>query len=648
MAPNHPRPRNSEGRMRTHSPPSSETHLSIDGEIDLMQEEDAALLEIGVRDTCSSGFTPVFAPVPNSPSSLRRIEETSIGLCDTLNRESRFNISDNQDVNFSLEHGAITDNNLTQTSEFQFLEEDPPSEDVLSDRFRCLSGDIRSASRILDEEGTGNEAEDNLGLSPISVRDNMPSPEVDNSSGDLNISLEISSSDDQRCLSYNRKMSEAVQFAEAVGEMPPLNHTEVRLIIEENDSDSDYDDENDDEVCVETTSLPQSEPSSELKKYTSSVCVKNEIDNKTPKTEKIAKEATNDSSQLQKPKKERPHRSLNKAPAYSFLDRLPNGVNTQNFVYRGIVSNPPEITKRGISRGNYAQLHRKAWLEVSDKYHRYGKNLRLYYKFWESLGYPTNQFFDWLDSKGEAAGQPLPCLEECQRTRLDSDTVLYITNPDITAKYELSIATDEKGRVLVYDRDANLVDTGPDGWIFVLRDGMLYGARKVTSVTGQSKKRFHHSSFFCGKAVAAAGILITGDDGIIQRVYPHSGHYRPGEADMQRMLFHLHDKGADLRTFDVDLQQILHVTRDSQKKGEDGTEKKKKKTQSLYLMPALYLARFLAHKARAIGKGLFDQIHMIRKSDATNVTEALEICEEGGYWVKIRHGQKSDVSSLPL
>ena len=60
--------------------------------------------------------------------------------------------------------------------------------------------------------------------------------------------------------------------------------------------------------------------------------------------------------------------------------------------YKGVTL--PDITKRGISRGNYAQLHRKAWLEVSDKYHRYGKNLRMYYKHWEKLGHPFNMFFD--------------------------------------------------------------------------------------------------------------------------------------------------------------------------------------------------------------------------------------------------------------
>lgn len=621
MAPNDPRTRDREHEKCNVPTPSSEIKLSTDGEKDVMQEEDADLLEIGVRDTCSSGFTPHFAPVPNSPSSLRRMEDISIGQCESHSRESRRNNSDNQDINFSIENRAITDDNLMQISEFQLLEDDTP-EDGISNRFRCLSGDIRPLSRNFEEEATSDEIDENHGLSPISVRDNMPSPELDNGSGDLNISVDSSSRLDHRSLSYNRRMNEAAQFAEAVGEMPPLDHSEVRLIIEE--TDSDYgDDSDDEEVCVETTSLSHTEPSSEPRS-------KSETIKEPLETEATAQKAV---------KIETCRRFWKHQPTYSFLDKLPDGVNSQDFVYKGIVSNPPEITKRGISRGNYAQLHRKAWLEVSDKYHRYGKNLRLYYKHWESLGYPTNQFFDWLDSKGEAAGQPLPCLEECNRTKLDSDTVLYIANPDITAKYELSIAINPQGKAFIHDVNGKPVDTGPDGWIFVLRDGVLYGARKVTSVTGQSKKRFHHSSFFCGKAVAAAGILITEADGVLTRVYPHSGHYRPGEADMQRMLFHLHDKGVDLRSFDVDMQQILHVTRDSQKKGEDGVEKKKKKTQSLYLLPAIYLARLLAHKARAIGKGLFDQIHMIRKSGATNVTEALEVCDEGGYWSKLARGR---------
>jgi hypothetical protein len=115
------------------------------------------------------------------------------------------------------------------------------------------------------------------------------------------------------------------------------------------------------------------------------------------------------------------------------------------------------------------------------------------------------------------------------------------------------------------DVDGDPVQTGPDGWIFVLRDNELYAAQKVTSVSGHSKQRFHHSSFFGGKAVAAAGIFITDENGVLTRLYPHSGHYRPGEAHMQRVLFFLYHKGVDLRTFEMDTQQILHVARDATK-----------------------------------------------------------------------------------
>lgn len=428
--------------------------------------------------------------------------------------------------------------------------------------------------------------------------------------------------------------------------------------------------------------------------------------------------------------------TMPKTRGTGFLDKLPDNYNSKpetskqlNFVYKGIQSNPPEIVKQGMQRGNYAQLHRKAWLEVSDKYHRYGKNLRLYYRYWESLGFPTNMFFDWLDSKGEAAGQPLPEIEECPRSKLDSDTVLYITNPEITQTYRISFVPtsdnpneatvssadplnspdsfDEQKtsrlsgnhiqsslhslnqnnhlrKGLVLDVDNNPVVTGPDGWIFVLRDNFMYGAPKVTTAGGfpcsnfrgkQLQQRFHHSSFFGGKAVAAAGIFITDENGILIRLYPHSGHYRPGEAHMQRVLFHLYHKGIDLRTFEMDIQQILHINRDGEDKAKskskrqhpidnlekqstgpdtaivpsdvisnklanispsnDEKDKKKRKTESLHLMPAILVACFLAHKARFIGEGIFSQIHKIRKHGAeiTNVTEALNIIDEGGcFW----------------
>jgi hypothetical protein len=451
-----------------------------------------------------------------------------------------------------------------------------------------------------------------------------------------------------------RRVSEAIQFAQAVGEEIALNRDDLCIIDDDTEDEDDDDDDDDDENGDNTeskervalnTSIHESVLSPDYlmipitpKKIDQALLA----DHETP----LTKRSIVHSPKLNHRRKARPmwpfthHSDME----FSFMNHLSDGTGDRSdFVYKGICANPPEITKRGIQRGNYAQLHRKAWLEVSDKYHRYGKNLRLYYRFWERLGFPTNQFFEWLDSKGEAAGQPLPNIEEIPRSVLDSDTVLYITNPNVSERYALNIVVGDDGRGLVVDVDEDPVHTGPDGWIFILRDNVMYGAPKITSVTGHSKQRFHHSSFFCGKAVASAGIIITDNQGYLTRLYPHSGHYRPGEAHMQRMLFFLHRKGVDLRTFEMDTQQLSHVSRekeDPKKKSGKGKmghssgdgksskgkeEKKVKKVDSLHLEKAVDVACFLAHKADFIGNGLFDKIHKIRKADVTSVSEALDL-----------------------
>jgi len=370
-----------------------------------------------------------------------------------------------------------------------------------------------------------------------------------------------------------------------------------------------------------------------------------------------------------------------KTSNYIFRHKLPlsgddDASENVEIAYRGI--KPPEVTKRGISRGNYAQLHRKAWLEVIDKDHRYGKNLRTYYKYWEKMGHPTNMFFDWLDSKGETDGKELPNLPECPREVLDSDRVLYtIDSEQQQSRYLLKIVPcvplSQTSSSLVFpaspsvwkneycadkpsmtdngnkhwnsfkliDRNGKPVITGMNGWIFVLRDHELYGAEKKTSISGASKHRFHHSSFFGGKAVAAAGIIITDANGCLTRLYPHSGHYRPGEAHMQRMLYHLHHCGVDLCSFLVDMQQIMHVSREIRDErtpkggncdiGANGPKvPKAKKTDSLHLKDGKYVALFLAHKARSIMKGLFRMIHKIRRVDPYCVRNILKSIDNGG------------------
>jgi len=633
----------------------------------LMKEEDAAILERGVRDSCSTGDTPLFAPINYaSPTGLSPLASGDVGIAASstttpeifrFKPDERLHALYEQEssvASFRSEHGdeeQVAGNMIpadgTKLTLPQCLSEvntGSNAEPAKVTFLRCLSGNIVPRSGNLEFCDQRNET-CFINLYPAPISEEFLRPTISEVS-DIELVEEettIKSKGMKNSKSYDRRLNEAAQFAEAVGEIPPSKMNETQAIIEEVESDSDEDSNN--EIHHNEHSpleIAKCKVAMDSKHLTKSLASHQSVVEPSKTENPLLDESFTETDEIvantcraRRPKT-RPVWPFKKkcfSSSYAFLHKLPEETNSEDFVYIGISSNPPEITKRGISRGNYAQLHRKAWLEVSDKYHRYGKNLRLYYRYWERLGFPTNQFFDWLDSKGEAAGEPLPNLPECPRSQLDSDTVLYISNPETTQKYSLTVVANEEGRGIVLDVDGDPVKTGPEGWIFVLRDNTVYGAQKITSVTGQSKQRFHHSSFFSGKAVAAAGIFLTDETGALTRLYPHSGHYRPGEADMQRMLFYLHHKKVNLRTFDMDTQQILHVARQEtfqkQTDGEQSKEKKKKKVDSLHLQPAVFVACFLAHKARFIREGVFDQIHKIRTSDVTSVSEALIAVDDG-------------------
>ena len=524
----------------------------------------------------------------------------------------------------------------------------------------------------------------------------------------------------QRSDSFDRRMSESAQFAESVGEAPDTIF--LKKIIEE-DSSSDFDDDEIDEEIADIMQLHGEEQENVQPVYHKDVegrdrQRRDDVDVTDQVREYSSDEigctisTTSEFNKLSIAEGGRnSHRELSPQEEYStpspspfksnwrpsftntvqppcyvdwhFTRQLsssvvnleaanPKGVVTNStsdadFAYRGIRANPPEITKRGLARGNYATMHRKAWLEVTDKHHRYGKNLRMYYKQWEDLGHPYHMFFDWLDSRGEAEGNPLPNLPEIPRSVLDSDTVLYITDPEISETYALDFMVNPiDGSAIILGQNGSPVETGTEGWIFVLRDQVFYGSQKViapskatTAAAGAPRsvspeiatprQRFHHSSFFGGKAVASAGIFLTDERGRLTKLYPHSGHYRPGEAHMQRVLFFLQQMGVDLSTFVVDMQQIFKVSRETaaakggnivsggdngkitngQDKENIGTSKncklwqnvsapaphtkKPKKLDCLQLLSAQEVAFFLAHKALMIEKGVFHQIHKIRR-----------------------------------
>ena len=105
------------------------------------------------------------------------------------------------------------------------------------------------------------------------------------------------------------------------------------------------------------------------------------------------------------------------------------------------------------------------------------------------------------------------------------------------------------------------VNTGSKGWIFVLLNGRLYACEKRTNTF----PRFHHSSFFAGASVSAAGMLVC-VNGKLTKLFPHSGHYRPLDRHLYSLLAFLRDKGVDLSAVQVDVQRVMKLSR-AQDKG---------------------------------------------------------------------------------
>ncbi|XP_020221615.1 IQ domain-containing protein IQM1 [Cajanus cajan] len=186
---------------------------------------------------------------------------------------------------------------------------------------------------------------------------------------------------------------------------------------------------------------------------------------------------------------------------------------------------------KGLSKDDKAQkLALQHWLEAIDPRHRYGHNLHMYYDIWfESQS--TQPFFYWLDV---GDGKEIN-LEKCPRTTLQRQCIKYL-GPKEREEYEVIV---ENGK-LVYRQNGGLVDTdGKSKWIFVLSTTRsLYVGRK-------QKGSFQHSSFLAGAATTAAGRLVA-QQGVLEAIWPYSGHYHPTEENFKEFISFLDEHNVDL------------------------------------------------------------------------------------------------------
>ncbi|KAG0370852.1 hypothetical protein BGX24_001911 [Mortierella sp. AD032] len=219
----------------------------------------------------------------------------------------------------------------------------------------------------------------------------------------------------------------------------------------------------------------------------------------------------------------------------------------------------------GVSTEEALVLLTEHWLEMSDKKHRYGSNLKVYHEHW--LGKDTSQnFFFWLD-KGE--GKEVD-IEEKPRAQLEEQRVRYLQEHE-RSEYAVKVIDG----LLYYKQSGLPVHTLPKSikegdevdisqvlpdanehdseetrlekkrirnkakFIYVTDpQGVLYIAQKV-------KGQFHHSSFLGGGTVCAAGGIIV-NQGKLIKINPKSGHYRPGQRHFVRLLRFLEAMGISL------------------------------------------------------------------------------------------------------
>ncbi|KAF9323643.1 hypothetical protein BG006_001275 [Podila minutissima] len=219
----------------------------------------------------------------------------------------------------------------------------------------------------------------------------------------------------------------------------------------------------------------------------------------------------------------------------------------------------------GISTEEALVLLTEHWLEMSDRKHRYGSNLKPYHEHWLKEDTSEN-FFYWLD---HGKGRNLS-LESRPRARLEDQRVTYLQEHE-RAQYAVEVIDG----LLYYRQSGRLVHTLPTSiqanddvdisqilpdaddnddeetrlekkrirnkakYIYVTDpQGILYVAQKV-------KGQFHHSSFLGGGTVCAAGGIIV-NHGRLIKINPKSGHYRPGQRHFDKLLDNLKNMGISL------------------------------------------------------------------------------------------------------
>ncbi|GAA5836891.1 hypothetical protein JCM11251_005815 [Rhodosporidiobolus azoricus] len=116
-----------------------------------------------------------------------------------------------------------------------------------------------------------------------------------------------------------------------------------------------------------------------------------------------------------------------------------------------LARNDKERKKIAEERVVAKKMEAQYWLEMVDKKHRYGSNLKYYHQKWNEEETKEN-FFHWLD---EGAGKSLD-LEQCPRKRLESERITYLTAEE---REQYRVVVNPDSGLLVWAKDGSPLNT---------------------------------------------------------------------------------------------------------------------------------------------------------------------------------------------
>jgi hypothetical protein len=214
----------------------------------------------------------------------------------------------------------------------------------------------------------------------------------------------------------------------------------------------------------------------------------------------------------------------------------------------------PEGSTHGADGKPVRIMQGENWLEILDKHHRRGQELKRHFQDWQASNDPRT-FWQYLEQLDPNALQALTTLEVSyiddlmfrdlftvnfqgglMRSKITSDLQQRIV--DAVKKPELQTA--DTRQAILSSAEEKLLDTSnwPSHALAGLTDGwgaFVLSPQDVLYVGVHVSGSFHHSSFLCGAPVLAAG-MIKVEKGRIRGIHEKNGHYRSQEVHMQSFL----------------------------------------------------------------------------------------------------------------